>query len=244
MYSGSATLLIRLALISLLFAAVLPAAPAGARASNRPVVVELYTAQGCDSCAEADKLMGELAQRKDVLPLTFSVDYWDYLGWKDTFAAPEFGDRQRAFVDRLRVRDIYTPEVVVDGRAEAPGIDAERIEKLIRSARSADRTREAPRIRLNRRGTRVELGYGRALRPGDVWLVRYDSRPKTVRVRGDDGRSRPVTAYNVVRDLVRLGAWRGRARSFALPPSRSEGLSTLVLLQTGHGGPIIAAVEG
>lgn len=213
------------------------------QAARGPVVVELFTAQGCSDCPEANKLVGALAQRRELLPLTFSVDYWDFLGWRDTFAAPEFTERQRAYVRRLKVGDLYTPEVVVDGAAEAPGVDAEKVEALIGKAANARARPAAPRIAINRRGTRVRLGAGAADRSADVWLLRYDPRPTAVKVRGDDRKTRTVTAYNVVRELKRLGAWRGRARSYALPAATGEGLATAVLVQARDGGPILAAAR-
>src|SRR5438552_18974562 len=116
-----------------LFSLILAAMPATA-AAKPLVLVELYTAQGCRTCAEANGLVGKLAERPGVLPLTFSVDYWDYLGWTDTFAKPEFAERQKAYVTRLGVREPYTPQVVVDGRAEAAGLKPQAVEKLVRSA--------------------------------------------------------------------------------------------------------------
>src|SRR5271154_5795969 len=89
------------------------AALAGPACARTPVVVELFTSQGCASCVKSGELVGELATRAHVIALTFPVDYWDYLGWQDTFAKPEFTDRQRAYLKTLALRDVYTPEVVV-----------------------------------------------------------------------------------------------------------------------------------
>src|SRR5579863_8116784 len=103
-----------------LTAVVSLAAFAGAALARPPVLVELFTAQGCSSCGKANTHVGELAEQKGVLPLTFAVDYWDYLGWKDTFAKPEFTERQKAYDKRLGIADVYTPQVVVDGRLQSP----------------------------------------------------------------------------------------------------------------------------
>ena len=100
----------------------------------RPVLVELYTAQGCEGCPQADLALGELAKRKGVVALTFSVDIWDYTGWSDTFAQPEFTARQQAYVKRMKLREIYTPEIVVDGAAEAAGSDKDAVATLIDKA--------------------------------------------------------------------------------------------------------------
>src|SRR3954469_23053648 len=136
----------RKALLFSLFALAL-ALPAEADAKSRakgpskpPVVVELYTAQGCASCGAANAYVAKLADRPGVLPLTFDVDYWDYLGWADTFAKPEFAERQKAYVSKLALREPYTPQVAVDGQAEAPGAKAERVDRLVREAAKAPRS--------------------------------------------------------------------------------------------------------
>src|SRR5476651_1510162 len=113
------------------------AALAGQAQAKSPVVVELFTSQGCASCIPADDLMGDLADRPHVLALTFAVDYWDYLGWQDTFAKSEFTDRQRAYLKPLGVRDVYTPELVVDGRMEAAAVAPQAADKLIQAAQHA-----------------------------------------------------------------------------------------------------------
>ena len=92
--------------------------------AKRPVVVELFTSQGCGACTRANALVADLAERPDVLALTFPVDYWDYLGWKDTFARPEFSARQRAYMKAAGQREVYTPQVVIDGAPQAPAAPA------------------------------------------------------------------------------------------------------------------------
>ena len=117
-----------------LFSLFLLALPLSA-AARTPVVVELFTAQGCASCGEANANVARLADKPGLLALTFSVDYWDYLGWADTFARPEFAERQEAYVARLSLREPYTPQVVVDGQAQTSGSKADKIDK--RCARPA-----------------------------------------------------------------------------------------------------------
>lgn len=216
------------------------------QAVAHPVVVELYTAQGCASCPSANKMLDALAEDTGVVALTFSVDYWDYLGWSDTFAKPEFTARQRAYVSRLRLKEIYTPEVVVQGRREAPGVDQDKIEQLV----AAERARKpaphsAPTISVLRHGRRVTLGAGTApARAADVWLIRYDPMRRDVKVKAGENAGKTVTHYNVVRDLTRLGAWTGTRRSFSLPASEIPGLKALVVIQAPAGGPILAASRG
>ena len=220
------------ALFSLIVLALPPAA-----AAKPPVVVELYTAQGCASCGEANAYVAKLAERKDVLALTFPVDYWDYLGWADTFAKPEFADRQKAYVARLSLREPYTPQVVVDGRAEAAGLKTDRVEKLLADAEKSPR--DPPDIAFIG-PRRVDVGAGRAPKGGgEVWLVRYDPREQDVAVKSGDNRGQTIEHKNVVREVKRLGAWRGRPTAFRLPATSDEGLKTVVIVQAGRGGRVI-----
>jgi hypothetical protein len=222
------------------------ASPAAAAARDAsPVVIELFTAQGCAYCPQANRLFADFADRKGVLALTFPVDYWDYLGWSDTFARESFTERQQAYVGKLKLREIYTPEVVVDGRREAPGLDRERIEQLIDRSRAEQRgAAQPPRVRFVRRGARVQLGRGEAPRGGlDVWLVRYDPKLREVRVRAGENRGKTVTQRNVVRELVKLGVWSGRPKMFTVPPAKDEALRTVILLQAGRGGRIVGAAR-
>jgi hypothetical protein len=225
------------ALISLLLAA----APLAAHAAPPPVVVELYTAQGCASCGEANAYVSTLAEQPGVLALTFPVDYWDYLGWADTFAKPAFAERQKAYVAHLGLREPYTPQVIVDGRAQAPGGQADKVEKLLRDAASAPRN---PPDMAFVTATRVDVGSGRPPRAGaEVWLVRYDPRAVEVAVRKGDNRGQTIVHRNVVRELQRLGAWRGKPTAYRLPKPAEDGLTTLVMVQTANGGRILGVAQ-
>lgn len=206
-----------------------------------PVVVELFTAQGCEACGAANEFVGDLADRKGVLPLTFSVDYWDYTGWSDTFAKAEFAERQRAYVAKLKLDEPYTPQVVVDGREQAPGVQAERVEQLIRDAARAPRN---PPDILFIGERRVDVGSGRPPRGGaEVWLVRYDPREQLVEVKAGDNRGKKVMHRNVVREIVRLGAWRGKPTAYRIRTRAEEGLKSVLLVQGEDGGGIIAAAQ-
>jgi hypothetical protein len=223
-----------------LFSLVLLALPLQA-AARPPVVVELYTAQGCASCGEANAHVAKLADRPGVLPLTFSVDYWDYLGWADTFAKPEFAERQKAYVAKLGLREPYTPQVVVDGAAQAAGSKADKVDALV--AEAAKAPRNAPDIHFVG-DKRVYVGSARAPKGGgEVWLIRYDPREQDVAVKSGDNKGQTIPEKNVVRELIRLGAWRGKPVAFHLPPPSEEGLKTAVLVQAGRGGRVLAAAE-
>jgi hypothetical protein len=232
---------IAIAAITALVAWQAPAQARDAAKARRPIVVELYTSQGCSSCVAADKLLDQLAERPNVLALTLAVDYWDYLGWNDTFARPEFSARQRAYMKRLALRDLYTPQVIVDGAAQAPGADSAKVEALIKDAqRGKD---PAPKMRLLRHG-RLQVGAGRAPKGGaEVWLVRYDPGLQEVTVKRGENRGQTLAEKNVVRSLVRLGPWTGKSRTYAVPPADGAGkLKTAFLLQTARGGRILAVL--
>ncbi|WP_297507709.1 thioredoxin family protein [uncultured Caulobacter sp.] len=215
-------------------------APA-AWAAKPPVVVELFTAQGCSSCGKANQLAADLAQRDGVLALTYSVDYWDYLGWKDTFAKPAFAERQRAYAKKFALRDVPTPQMVVGGRVQASGAKAEAVEDLVKSAE------RAPAKTLDMRfvgKARVAVGSGPAPRGGaDVWLVRYDPHQQDIAVKRGDNKGQTLVHRNVVRELVRLGPWAGRPKLYRLPEGGDADLETVVLVQGAKGGRILGVLE-
>jgi hypothetical protein len=224
-----------------LFSLFLASLPLAAAAQAPPTVVELYTAQGCASCGEANAFVSELAERPGVLALTFPVDYWDYLGWSDTFAKPEFAERQKAYVARLDLREPYTPQVVVDGSDQAAGLQTEKLEELVEAA--AEASRNPPDMAFIGK-TRADVGYGRAPRGGaDVWLVRYDPRIVEVAVKKGENRGQTLVHRNVVRELKRLGGWKGRPTAYRLPAPTEDGLATVILVQAGPGGRILAVAQ-
>lgn len=211
-----------------------------ASAARQPVVVELYTAQGCSSCAAADRLVSQLAQRKGVLALTLSVDYWDYLGWSDTFARPEFTARQRAYMQKMGMREVYTPQLVIDGRLQASGANPARVEALIKQAQRAGHN--SPEM-VVRRG-RLAVGSGRVPAGGaEVWLVRYDPDEQAVVVKRGENRGQTVTQKNVVRQLVQLGSWRGRSKLYVLPPASAGDLKTAIVVQASRTGRILGVLQ-
>ena len=215
---------------------------AAAPAAADPVVVELYTSQGCEECWRANSVLMEVAERPDVLALTFAVDYWDYLGWPDSFAQPEFTERQQRHMRSLRLRMLRTPQVVVDGEAHASGLDHAAVVSLVEAHRRTPRG--APDVQVISSGRRAAVASGRLPAGGaDVWLVRYDPRPLTVTVTRGENRGRTVPHHNVVRELVRLGSWTGRARTFRLPPPSAPGLKTTVLVQARRQGRLLAVAD-
>jgi hypothetical protein len=225
------------------FAAALLALSAGAAradATKNPVVVELFTSQGCSSCPPANANLAAIAERPDVLALSFGVTYWDYLGWTDSFAKPEFTQRQYAYVQSLHRATAYTPQMVVNGEMDLIGNAADELDRFIDAARNQTPT-TMPQITLA--GGRVTIGAGAAPEDAaDVLLVRYDPNIVLVPVaRGENG-GRTLPHKNVVHDLVRLGGWTGEAVVFDLPPA-PDGLKTAILVQSAFTGPILAAAK-
>lgn len=219
--------------VALLATAAIGLIPPALAASKTPVVVELFTSQGCSSCPPANANLIKLSQRDDVLALSFAVTYWDYLGWKDSFDAPEYTDRQVAYEPPLKQQGPYTPQMVINGASTAVGINLAEVEQLIGAAKPLS----GPAVTLA--DGSVSVGAGQAPASGaDVWLVQYD--PKIVNVpvaRGENtGRTLPHT--HVVHSLKRLGGWTGSAISLDLPGAMA-GLQTAVLVQAPHGGPIL-----
>jgi hypothetical protein len=221
-----------LAALLLSFAGPAFAAPPG----PQPVVVELFTSQGCSSCPPADAALAQVADRADVIALSFGVTYWDDLGWKDTFARPEFTARQKAYARRLGGAP-YTPEVVAGGRSGSVGNSRARIEALIAKSRAPAAASVATTP------TSATVTAGVAPRGGaDVWLIRYDPRTVRVPVKAGENTGKTLPIRNVVRSLVRLGAWQGSAATFRYGAAPS-GLRSVVIVQSRDGGPILAAAR-
>ena len=211
-----------------------------ARFEGEPVVVELFPAQGCSACPGANRLVEDLAARPGVIALTYAVDYWDYLGWPDTFAKPAFAERQRDYQDRLGLRAVYTPQVIIDGRMQLSGASAPEVTAAIEAEAAARRWPPEVEFRANRSG--VGVGSGTAPKGGaDVWLVRYEPGAQVVEVRDGENRGLEVRHVNVVRTVERLGDWTGEAAFFALPDEAAGAGGLAVLVQDREDGRILAA---
>ena len=206
----------------------------------RPAVVELFTSQGCSSCPPANDNLAILAGRPEILALSFGVTYWDNLGWKDTFASPTFTARQWDYARSLRHRQVWTPQMVFNGRSDVTGASRGEIDRALRTA---DRGAGGPALSMT--GETISVGAGRPPAGGaDVWLVRYDPRTVQVPVRRGENSGLTLPHRNVVREFVRIGRWTGQPLSITVLRSHDRGLMTAVLLQAGQGGPIVAASKG
>jgi hypothetical protein len=232
-------------LISVVLAGQVAAAPAP------KAVVELFTSQGCSSCPPADEFLRELAGREDILALTFPVDYWDYLGWKDTLAQAAFTSRQRAYASARGDKQVYTPQVVVNGTSPCIGSDRSEIEAVM--AQPAGKDPMLPvAISINERGAAVtvEVGLGSRAHHAGVWLLPV-AKAREVAIGRGENKGRTVTYANVVRGMVKLGEWTGQPERYEFPvdAARAGDAETYVVLlqaaaQDSRLGPILGAAKG
>ncbi|MFO1060787.1 MAG: DUF1223 domain-containing protein [Dongiaceae bacterium] len=217
--------------------------PVPAGTAPRPVVVELFTSQGCSSCPPADALLGELARRKDLVALSFHVDYWDYIGWRDPYASPATTERQRDYARSLGLRMVYTPQMVVGGRADAAGSDRAAVARLI------DEAARQPQIEVG--FSKDESGRFYVELPAQprfdgmatVWLAVFDHEHETPVARGENAGA-TLDSYNVVREWRRLGSWSGGAQEIPMPmapdaAAKHDGCA--VIVQRGEAGAVLGA---
>jgi len=214
------------------------ALPAGVAA--QPVVVELFESQGCSSCPPANANLAQIAGRPDVIALNFAVTYWDGPGWTDTFGSRRFTARQWDYAHAFHRVQVYTPQVVVDGRRDGAGVDPRAFARLVGQGSTAP---ASPALKLS--GQTVSIGAGqKPPAAADVWLARYDPRTLQVAIHGGENGGKTLAHKNIVRELVRLGGWIGAAETLRLPPPAQPGLTDAVLVQLPKGGPILAAARG
>jgi hypothetical protein len=211
---------------------------AAVNAQTRPAVVELFTSEGCSSCPPAEAYVGELSSRRDVLALTFHVDYWDDLGWRDRFGLPDAVQRQRGYAKTLRLSSVYTPQVVIDGQADYVGSDRAAIGRAL----AAQRKGAAVSLAIRDGEVIVDLGTLEKAAPCDVVLVSYLRTASSPIGRGENA-GRTITEFNIVRSFRSLGRWDGQTRQYrsrldSLPPDATD---VAVLIQSAGQAPIIGA---
>jgi hypothetical protein len=228
-------------------AVALVATSATAFAGDRPrAVVELFTSQGCSSCPPADKLAGELANDPSLVVMSLAIDYWDYLGWKDTLAQPGHGNRQRAYAAMRGDREVYTPQVVVNGIAHVIGNDKAAVENAIDQRETPD-TLTVP-VNLSLNADQLTVTIAGAAKPvnAEVWLCPISRRVPVEITRGEN-RGHTITYTNVVRRWIRLGDWNGTAHTFNVAKAdfTGDGIDELaVVVQSGdakHPGVMLGA---
>jgi hypothetical protein len=211
-------------------------------------VVELFTSQGCSSCPPADKVLGELAKDPDVIALSLPIEYWNYLGWQDTLADPRFSARQRAYSRMRGDRDIYTPQVIVNGSAQVIGSDRSSIERAIHDTEK-NGVMSVP-VSMTLAGKQINVSVAASKVPsvmhGEVWICSI-SRAVPISIRRGENRGQEITYHNVVRNLLKVGDWNGAPANWTVPLEdvMREGVdAAVVYVQDGRSdrpGPMLGA---
>ncbi|MBI2717193.1 MAG: DUF1223 domain-containing protein [Rhizobiales bacterium] len=216
--------------------------PAVSAAGARAAVVELFTSQGCSSCPPADAFLAELQATKDVIALSYHVDYWDYLGWKDTLGDPENSQRQYDYAHARGDMDVYTPQMIVDGRSHFVGSSRPVVLDAIARAQAAP-----PGVPLSLRNEKMELvvdiGRGADVGETTLWLMSIVPRVSVKILKGEIA-GKEIVYRNVVRGLMAAGMWNGEAKTLRLPKDgvlTSDSKGCVALLQQGKVGPVLAA---
>jgi hypothetical protein len=203
-----------------------------------PTVIELFQSQGCSSCPPAEANVGAVSERADVLALSFEVDYWDRLGWKDTFSKAAWTARQYAYARAMGQDGVYTPQVVVNGRVAGDALEPGALAGLISRG---DRGAGGPRIGFS--GGAVTVGAGAAPTGGaDVWLARYIPHAVEVTIPRGENAGHTLPYKDVVREMVLLGHWQGEAATFSVPGG-DLALAEAAIVQANGAGPILAAAK-
>jgi hypothetical protein len=221
-------------LVALLLATMATRADAG---TATPVVVELFTSQGCSSCPPADALLGELARRPNVVALAYHVDYWDDLGWKDRFAIPQSGQRQQGYARRLSSSGAFTPQAVISGDTSVVGSNRAAIDRALAEPR------DALAVVLSRADANLQIDLPERWRePMDLYVISYLSEATTPIGRGENAR-RSLKEFNIVRSFVRVGRWDGTPRRMTVPLASLPADATAVaaVLQRPNQGAIAGA---
>ena len=228
--------------------AIILTAASPAQAKSLPVV-ELFTSQGCSSCPPADAFMGELAARKDILALTFPVDYWDYMGWKDTLAHPANAKRQKTYARLRGDRNVYTPQMIINGMTHVVGSRKDQVTEALKATNeklAADKVD----VSLVADKETLSIMIGAAPEAGrkekaTVWLILYQKKAAVKISRGENS-GRAITYYNVVHEMTPAGMWTGKPLHIRLPKSDliAQGYDgCAVLLQRDGGGVILGAAR-
>ena len=224
-------------------------AGAGQAASAEPrAVIELFTSQGCSSCPPADALLGKLAHDPNMIALSLPIDYWDYIGWKDTLALPGHANRQKAYSRVHGDRGVYTPQAIVNGAVQALGSDATDIERAIAQSHRNSETLSVP-VSVSTTDDKLTINAPAAKAPnehGEVWLCPVASAVQVAIGRGEN-QGRTITYHNAVRRWIKLGEWNGAPATWTVPLKdvQSAGVDAVaVLLQSGTAarpGPMLGA---
>jgi hypothetical protein len=208
-----------------------------AGALAQPVVVELFTSEGCSSCPPADALLGELARKPGIIALAYHVDYWDDGGWRDRFSIPEATQRQRGYVRRLSQPSAFTPQIVVSGDTSLVGSNRTEVERAVKG------NRDSLRLSLAKEGDTLYIHFLEAWREAmDVYLVGY-LKEATANIEGGENAHRTLRHFNVVRSFKRVGTWNGRPQRMvvSLAELPRDASVVAVILQRKNQGAVAGA---
>lgn len=214
---------------------------AGAAQADGPVLVELYTSQGCSSCPPADALLGELAGRDDVIALALHVDYWDYIGWRDDMARPEHTARQKGYARAAGKRMVYTPQMVINGVDHVTGYKPMEVVDLIRKHQSVV---DPVTLTVRRDGEKI-LIEARAIGPVNGPVVVQVARflpERTVRIKRGENAGKTLDYHNIVDLWAEIGRWNGRGTYSATAKVAGDEPVAIVLQEAGH-GPVLAVAR-
>lgn len=237
-------------LVSAFTLLALPVANSAALADGEKLrgVVEMFTSQGCSSCPPADKVLAKYAAENDILALSWHVDYWNYLGWKDTFSSREFTERQYAYARAFKRRGVYTPQAVINGRTHLVGSHHGEIEATLTSFAKAGKGLDvAIEVANSGDAIRIDTADSAKTDGASLWLV-YFNRDEDVVIRRGENRGKTITYHNIVREVALLGMTKGEGVSVTLPMAelKKKGFDACaVILQknlpSGAPGPILGA---
>lgn len=201
-------------------------------------VVELFTSQGCSSCPPADAALSKLIEDGDVVALSYHVDYWDYLGWKDTLGSPESTERQYAYARTFQRRSVYTPQAVLNGRDHINGGDYRGIKRALNSYDAIGDGLEVD-IDATIVDGKIEISVGEGVGSANLMIVYFD-RQNTVDIQRGENRGKQITYHHSVRDMQTVGMWDGKSKTLTLPASMlgdgAHGGCAILLQTVGHGG--------
>lgn len=210
-----------------------------ATAADDVVMVELFTSQGCSSCPPADANLGRLTEREDVIALSMHVDYWDYLGWKDTFGRKEHTLRQLAYRDAMGARVIYTPQMVVQGKFDVPGYRPDHIVEAIGSAHRLPR--EANIAIKHEAGMLKAVISSKDIAANcTIWMASYN-RSATVEIQRGENAGAEITYHNIVDKLMRVGSRESQETQEVALPQPEPGSGIVIWLQDDRTQRIISA---
>lgn len=233
---------------------VLTAATIGEAQTASPVLVELFTSEGCSSCPPADALLGRLDQERTVggvpvIVLSEHVDYWDGPGWKDPFSSRQVSARQQAYSFGFRLESVYTPQMVVDGRDQFVGSDGRALKKALSKA-AGEKKAELRIVKAVRNGAEVRVEVDAARADGGpngelaVWVALARDR-ESVSIKGGENSGRELTHVAVVRTLVNGGTMKrsgGFHKTVKVPlDPKMKGMRAVVFLQPLAVGPVAAS---